>query len=294
MSSGKILVVDDLPDWRATISGLLRDRGYDVQTAASAGEAWKFLEQEPYHIAILDVRLDETDEDNRSGLALMRQIKDRWPSTQVIILTGYADVTMAQEALNVDHNGKRYAYAFIEKTQAGLLLEQVELAYEHSIYALIDKGEQENIEFKASIRWDYQRKQVNKGLQKNIIKTIAGMLNNKGGKLLVGVADDGEILGIEQDLQLLKQPTVDQAELLLTNIIQDHLGLDVLTYVAIRFETIAGKIVCVIDVQPSPAPVFLISGNTSEFWVRVRNSTQRLDVKDATKYIRTRWSEISI
>ena len=99
MVAGKVLVVDDLPDWRVTLSGLLIDQGYDVQVASSLDDAMELLESESFRVAILDVRLDETDEDNRDGLFLMRRIKERWSSVDVIILTGYADVGMAQEAL---------------------------------------------------------------------------------------------------------------------------------------------------------------------------------------------------
>ena len=92
MPAGKILVVDDLPDWRITLSGLLMDQGYDVQTASSIDNALEILEKEYFHVAVLDVRLDETDEDNRDGIQLMHEIKKRRPTTAIIILTGYADV----------------------------------------------------------------------------------------------------------------------------------------------------------------------------------------------------------
>ena len=117
MAAGKVLVVDDLPDWRVTLSGLLMDQGYEVQVASSVDSALRAIENKRFHVAVLDVRLDESDEDNRDGLILMRRIKERWSSVEVIILTGYADVKMAQDALNTDTRGKRFAYSFLEKTQ---------------------------------------------------------------------------------------------------------------------------------------------------------------------------------
>ncbi len=59
-----ILIVDDLPDWRATLSGILFDEGYQVRRTGSREEALQMLETERFHLAVLDVRLDETDEDN--------------------------------------------------------------------------------------------------------------------------------------------------------------------------------------------------------------------------------------
>ncbi|MBI1881080.1 MAG: response regulator, partial [Chloroflexi bacterium] len=58
MSKGRILVVDDLPDWRKTLSGILLDEGYEVQTASSREESLRLLTAGRFHLAILDVRLD--------------------------------------------------------------------------------------------------------------------------------------------------------------------------------------------------------------------------------------------
>jgi CheY-like chemotaxis protein len=73
------------------------------------------LETEHFHVALLDVRLDESDEDNQEGLDLMREIKKRDPATAVIILTGYATVRMVQDALQPSGNGVAQAFAFLEK-----------------------------------------------------------------------------------------------------------------------------------------------------------------------------------
>ena len=289
MTAGKILVVDDLPDWRTTISGLLVDQGYKVQTASSIDGALQVLENGHFHIAVLDVRLDETNEDNRDGLRLMHIIKKRWQATEIIMLTGYANVSMAQDALNTDIEGKRFAYAFLEKTQTELLLKSVKQALNHSLQFLISQGENEKVEFKSTIRWDYGTGRTSKNIKKVIAKTIAGMMNNTGGTLLVGVADNGKILGIRRDLETLNNPNTDGFELALIEIIENYLGLEYMKYVDIRFEKIKHKTICLITTTPSAKPVFLNLGQNTEFCVRIRNSTRRLSVKDATEYIQTHW-----
>ena len=60
----KLLVVDDIRDWQITIGGLLKDNGYDVTTAGSLDDAILLLEKNDYALALLDLRLDETDEGN--------------------------------------------------------------------------------------------------------------------------------------------------------------------------------------------------------------------------------------
>lgn len=69
-----------------------------------------------------------------------------------------------------------------------------------SIKDQIAIGENNTTEFKSSYRRDIRQQQLNDSLKFQIIKTIAAFLNSEGGKLYVGVADDGTILGIENDI----------------------------------------------------------------------------------------------
>jgi predicted HTH transcriptional regulator len=71
------------------------------------------------------------------------------------------------------------------------------------VEALVARGEDENLEFKSSARWDYREGQANKTLEVVIVKTIAGFLNGNGGILVIGVNDDGEVLGLEPDYKTL-------------------------------------------------------------------------------------------
>jgi len=291
MAAAKLLIVDDQPDWRRTLAGLFVDEGYNVKVAGSVESALQLLEREYFNLAILDVRLDESTEGNRDGLSLMRTIKSEWPSIEVIILTGYADVSMAQQALNTDVNGVRSAYGFLQKDQTDELVRQVKQAYEKSIHFLISQGEQENIEFKSSIRWDHEKNGVNKDIQLAIAKSIAGMMNYRGGTLLIGVADDGTIIGIGKDLIGLRKPDTDGFRLLLTEIIRNYLGLEYSEYIHPRFEGIDNRTICVVSINSSSKPAFISSGNRSEFWVRAGNSTRQLDVREATDYIQNHWGK---
>lgn len=124
----RVLVVDDLEDWRKTLSGLLAEEGYDVRSAASKAEALDVLSAESCNVAILDVRLDETDEDNREGLVLMHEIREKHPAVAVIILTGYADVDMVREALEPRDGEGSPAFGFLEKTKMDQLAEYVKRA----------------------------------------------------------------------------------------------------------------------------------------------------------------------
>ena len=66
----------------------------------------------------------------------------------------------------------------------------------------IISNEDDDTEFKSSLRWDYELDKKNANLEKNIIKTIAGFTNHIGGNLYIGVNDDNELLGIKKDLDI--------------------------------------------------------------------------------------------
>ena len=89
------------------------------------------------------------------------------------------------------------------------LLEAPETA-EVAIEDLINQGENEKVEYKSSLRWDYTEGKVTKIPQKAAAKTLAAFLNGQGGTLLIGLADHGQVLGLEPDLQTLhSKPNLD-------------------------------------------------------------------------------------
>jgi len=143
----RVLVVDDLPDARATLSGLLSDEGYDVRSASSRAEALQVVDAERFHVAILDVRLDETDENNQDGLLLMHEVRKKDPTIAIIILTGHANVKMVQEALQPNREGVSPAFGFLEKSEADELVEYVSRALERTVRINTALGIQDSEQF---------------------------------------------------------------------------------------------------------------------------------------------------
>jgi len=153
----------------------------------------------------------------------------------------------------------------------------------------IISGEGAEIEFKSSMRWDVRENKVNKNLQKVIAKTIAGFLNFNGGTLLIGVADNGSIYGIEQDINSLNRKDLDGFEQFLIQLIENYLKAVFTHYINIDFLSKDNKTVCMVKVKPSDEPVYLTDKNTKEFYIRAGNTTRSLDVEDAMKYIKIHW-----
>jgi len=122
-----ILVVDDLDDWRKTLSGLLREEGYKVDVAVSFKKAVTLLRSQKFDLAILDVRLDETDENNTQGLDLAAEIKRRWGGVKIIIITGYDNPDIVKRAMEPQGLGqKRLADDFIPKIETDNLIKSVQ------------------------------------------------------------------------------------------------------------------------------------------------------------------------
>ena len=95
----KILVVDDLEDYLEAIEGMLWGE-YEVLKARDKKEAMEVFENERVDAAIIDIRLDEEDAQNKEGLDVLKWIKKKNPDFPVIIMSAYKEFDYAVEALN--------------------------------------------------------------------------------------------------------------------------------------------------------------------------------------------------
>ena len=176
-------------------------------------------------------------------------------------------------------------------TDPGELEAQEERVLEHAndlpIAELAKMPESQTLEFKSSLRYDLKTGGVNKALEQVIVKSVAGLTNASGGVLLVGVADDGEIVGIEKDVQMLpKRQDKDGYENHLTTLLENGLGSAATANVGAQFEQVDGHTVCRVTVQPSSSPVWTkLKGQEDAFYVRLGNSTRPFGPRDAHEYI---------
>jgi CheY-like chemotaxis protein len=126
----RILVVDDVADWRTMLASMLSDQPYTVEVAGNIDEALALFEVRRFHVAILDIRLDESDEDNVAGLDLLEELHRLDPTLAIIMLTGYACVKTVRRAFERDDGGQEIAFSFIEKNEVSTeLLPELEAAF---------------------------------------------------------------------------------------------------------------------------------------------------------------------
>lgn len=158
------------------------------------------------------------------------------------------------------------------------------------IIELIKLGEGLTLEFKSTLQWDVVEKKQNTALRLMVLKTIAAFLNSEGGTLVIGVEDNGSIYGVENDLKTIGKHDLDGFQQVLSGLIADNIGADYGRLVKVRFEKIDGKQVCAVEVDKAPEPVYTKGKDgRPEFVVRLNNTTQPLDVLEATRYIQQHW-----
>ncbi len=151
------------------------------------------------------------------------------------------------------------------------------------------KGENQNIEYKQTLRWDIKTNQINPILEEVVIKELASFMNKKGGKILIGVDDNGIPLGLERDYQTFKKNNSDDFQVHLTNLINKNLGKNANSCINWSFHQIEGKEICLGTITPSPSPVYFKIKNDKKFYVRNNNTCQPYDVEDAFEYISKYW-----
>ena len=159
-----------------------------------------------------------------------------------------------------------------------------------SVEDLLAEMETDRVEFKSSAYYSYRPDVPERVVTESLLKTVAGFLNAGGGTLAVGIADDGEILGIQPDLEM-KRCDGDRYVNSLTNVVERSLGRLASTMTKIQLQTVEGVQVALVHVTPSPEPVYArVSKQNRVFFVRVNNSTRILEGADLVGYVNQRWA----
>jgi predicted HTH transcriptional regulator len=158
-----------------------------------------------------------------------------------------------------------------------------------SVDRLLQEGENEDVEFKASLRWDYRERKVNKELEYTVAKTIAGFMNSQGGTLLIGVTDEKIPVGLEMDYDTLKKKICDGFILHLTQILNNYVGKEYSAFLSANIVRFGGKDICRIQVLPSNKPVYVVRDGQEEFFLRALACTQPMQMKEAHEYIKMHW-----
>jgi hypothetical protein len=160
------------------------------------------------------------------------------------------------------------------------------------IETLLSFREDQNIEFKSSLIWSHIKNRRSDSAENEVMRSIASFLNTDGGTLVIGVDDEGKILGLEKDYSQLGSPrsrNSDGFERYLFDKIDTKFGKTNSYYVKAKCEPVGGEEICRVSIIPSDDPVFLKNNNESEFIIRSGSASKKLTTQEFYAYIQKHW-----
>jgi len=153
-----------------------------------------------------------------------------------------------------------------------------------SVTDIINLGEGPNVEFKSTLQWDIREKKRNTELRHEVMKTLVAFMNSDGGTLLIGVEDSGQIFGLEKDLEFTNG-SEDLFMNMFSSLIIENIGVEFADKVEAEIDSMNGSKICVVNVSKSINPAFLSGTRGSEFYVRVFNTSRKLDSEQTMNYL---------
>ena len=159
-----------------------------------------------------------------------------------------------------------------------------------TVSELLRQMETQKVEFKKSARVSLENDAPERVINEGVIKTVAAFLNSQGGTLAIGITDDGDILGLQPDLEF-KHQDLDGYQNWLTTLLINNIGSGVIgAHVSLRIESVGSEVVCLIDVEPSHLGVYAKTTKGNQcFYVRINNTTRMLEGPDIQDYIKGHW-----
>ncbi|MFI8589055.1 RNA-binding domain-containing protein [Dietzia maris] len=150
---------------------------------------------------------------------------------------------------------------------------------------LIEAGEGDAVEFKTSLVVPVHEGQPEKVIVDQVIKSVMGFLNSRGGTLLIGVEDDGTVRGIEPDIE--SKGSRDKLGLFLVEKLNFHLGAAGVALLSISWPTPRGRQLIRIDAEASPKAIFCeqeVDRKKGGLFVRQGPRTKFFDGREAFEY----------
>jgi len=152
---------------------------------------------------------------------------------------------------------------------------------------LCSEDEGQCLERKSSSFYDYEKQCNNISLFDAVIKTVAGFMNKEGGCLVIGVDDQGNVLGLDKDYETLKgRKNADGYQQRVNQLLLDKLGKEFSDSFRVSIERYKDKEICIIQVKKSNMPCTV---KNNILYVRVGNSTKPYEGNDAYLYIAKHW-----
>lgn len=286
----KILWVDDQIDAAQTFANILSSNGIDVDFSTDGEDALKKIQQHSYSLILTDLAMPPG---RWGGLWLLDRLKQIDSPPPVIVVSGEGS---QQETIQAIRLG---AADYVIKENLSIeLLAQVQAVVASDSAAIdaikvISGGESSSVEFKSTLRFNLHAKRADSNIELAVLKSIAGFLNAAGGTVVIGVKDDGEVLGLTLD----QFQNLDKFQLHFWNLVREAIGPEFSEYIAAQPVTIKGVPIFVVGCRQSSRPVFLRWKSPGDskaqelFFVRAGPQTEQLGTRQALAYIKSHFTE---
>ncbi len=305
-----ILMVDDDPLNLKVLTETIKRLGYTLLAARSGHDALRIAAKAHPTLILLDIQMPGID-----GYETCRRLKADAATHDIAIifltaLQSTADKVKGLSLGAVDFITKPFdpdeiiarvtRQVAVQQRHKELLRENRALASQlrearsaedddpeadgPSLSQIIQQGETDRVEFKSTLRWNLKTDRSERVIEKAWLKTVVAFLNSSGGTLIVGVGDDGGILGLAPD----RFENEDKYLLHVNNRLQENIGLANCASIRYYLAAVDARKVLVIHCRPSTQPVFLKMGKEEEFFVRVGPGSRKLSTSEVVAYVTQR------
>jgi hypothetical protein len=175
---------------------------------------------------------------------------------------------------------RKYSFQLKDLPQQNLFT----TALKDNVVKLIHAGESSTLEFKSTMRNNLQSGKHGKEIEIAWLKTVTAFMNSDGGILLIGVRDDGTIVGNEAD----EFASEDKCGLHFKNLINSHIGTDYSRFIHMKVCDFDDNSVIVIECERVRRPVFLKVGKTEDFYIRTGPSSMKMSMSQMVAYLAER------
>lgn len=162
------------------------------------------------------------------------------------------------------------------------------LSESDQIRSMVRKGESKTVEFKQTLSLDTRKGSKEKYIEKMALKTIVAFLNTDGGVLLVGVDDNGAILGVQEEVAKFHKKA-DKYLLYVKDLIKMQVGEEFYPYIDYKLMDVDGTDVLQVKCKSSVTPCYL---GGKEFYVRTNPASDQLDGPKLVEYINCHFKSI--
>jgi hypothetical protein len=210
------------------------------------------------------------------GAGPLGLLQQRWP-----VFAGLATAILTLGIALAAWVVRRYSHRLRELPQLS-----VDRTDPHtSLFDLIGRGESVHLEFKSTMRANLHSGKNDKAIELAWLKGVSAFLNTEGGILLLGVADDGEVLGLAADAFA----NDDKCHLHFKNLVNQHLGAEAMRFLSLTLFRLEDKQIGAVECEPADTPVYLRHGQGESFIIRTGPSNTELSISHALSVIASRF-----